>query len=477
MPRTIGSDDLYLLIHSLSKEEKGYFRKFATRHSTSGSINLSLFNAISKQKEFEEAELKKNFKNYARTKVYLKEMIMDALLIYYRNNHPHIQLLNQIQKIHLLLIKGLYNEALRLLKKALNSSQAMELFSISIYLERVQRDLIAQTFNQKSDLLKLIADYTSALQKHYNLEQNLTQLELLSMQWHEKSLGIKNIATSALVEIKSKLTVQKADSKRANIKLIELENWLARFSDNDRNLLAVTEKRLLHVNAFRKKHDPSFNAFSAFDNHILSCIDAKEFDKAIHYSNEMIASVDKMSLNYNISFVWGNLRKWMTYLIAEKYETGLKSMNQNNEAVLNLLSTTQEAPGLRAVRAYYILRAMLFFCNKKYLECWLCLNDSFHLLKQNQTNTPDMLILQLMTQLEMENYSLLKNMTSQANKKIKLQSSSKNSHSILLHFFMKVTPENKISLKKQTWLELEKANAQKENLFDLIPFKKWLLDN
>lgn len=105
MARTKGSDELYKLIHSLTTEEKGYFKKFAQRHTASGNQYLQLFDIISKQQTFEETELKKNYKSYARMKVYLKDLITDAMLMHYRNNHPHIHLLNQIQKIHLLLVQ------------------------------------------------------------------------------------------------------------------------------------------------------------------------------------------------------------------------------------------------------------------------------------------------------------------------------------------------------------------------------------
>jgi hypothetical protein len=59
MARTIGSDELFRLIHSLSVEEKGYFKKFATRHTTNDSIYLKLFNTIAKQDAFDETQLKK----------------------------------------------------------------------------------------------------------------------------------------------------------------------------------------------------------------------------------------------------------------------------------------------------------------------------------------------------------------------------------------------------------------------------------
>ena len=82
MARKTGSDELFRLIHSLTIEEKGYFKKFAARHKTSGNVYLRLFDAINKQKVFEEKLLIKSFAayNFADLKLYLKDIITYLLL-------------------------------------------------------------------------------------------------------------------------------------------------------------------------------------------------------------------------------------------------------------------------------------------------------------------------------------------------------------------------------------------------------------
>ena len=142
---------LYRLIHSLTTEEKGYFKKFVTRHTAAGNNYSTLFDAVNKQEKFEEAELKKKFKNYSVTKVYLKEMITDSLLLYYRKNHDHINLFSQIEKIHVLLIKGLQSEAIKLLKKALAQSKKMELFTVERYLLRMEYDTSQVKFKSSEE--------------------------------------------------------------------------------------------------------------------------------------------------------------------------------------------------------------------------------------------------------------------------------------------------------------------------------------
>lgn len=478
MARIKGSNELYKLIHSLTAEEKGYFKKFAQRHTSSGNQYLQLFELISKQSTFEETELKQKFKSYARMKVYLKDLITDAMLIYYRNNHPHIHLLNQIQKIHLLLVKGLYHESLRLIEKALVTSNAMELFTMTRYLERVKRDLHSQTFNQKSDMLQLMQKYQKDMDANMLKENNLTAYEMLSMEWFAKSRGGQTTNNKQLTNFTKNIQSQKALSTRAEIKKTEILNWVSIARNDQPNLYKLTKRRVALSMDFRKKGDSSFYTISALDNHILSCISMNKFDEAESLCNLMIVAEDDMMLYYNLAFVWGNLRKWMIYIVSGNFEKGFKEMNKTSEEILQIISANQEAPGMRATRAYYMLRAVMLFCNKKYLECWMCLNESLNLLRQNSHNMPDVLMLQMMVQLELGNYSLIKNMAVLSGKKLNTSLEELNTYRVLIDFFKKVNAENISQTALLTLQILEKERKvngkQTDYLFSILPYTCWL---
>ena len=147
MARITGSECLFKLVHSLTAEEKGYFRKFAQRHSLKGGKCLRLFDAINKQRTFEEVTLKNKFRDYTVAKVYLKDMILDSLIMYNNTLHPQIDLLSQTQKIHILIQKGLPDEAEKFLNKALKQSRLMEVFPIERYLLRLYNALNSQKAN------------------------------------------------------------------------------------------------------------------------------------------------------------------------------------------------------------------------------------------------------------------------------------------------------------------------------------------
>ena len=117
------SGNLYLLIKSLTKSEKGYFKKYASFHirSSEGSNYIKIFNAIDAQLVYDEHKLIKKFKQerfinqFSVAKNYLYNIILESLEAYHYSNNKEIRSL--LNKIELLTDRGLYVQAKKLLKK------------------------------------------------------------------------------------------------------------------------------------------------------------------------------------------------------------------------------------------------------------------------------------------------------------------------------------------------------------------------
>src|SRR5947199_117055 len=99
------SDQLFLLIKSMNKSEKGYFKKFSSKHIIGGQNNyIRLFDAIDSQKEYDEAAIKKKFegktfiKYLPSEKNYLYNLILDMLHVYDVNNNPESILSKQLHQ-------------------------------------------------------------------------------------------------------------------------------------------------------------------------------------------------------------------------------------------------------------------------------------------------------------------------------------------------------------------------------------------
>ena len=128
------SQDLFLLIKSLSKTEKRYFKKFSELHGKEDNNYLLLFDAIAKQKEFNEEELKKLFKGQAFmrqfpvAKNYLFSKILDALEFYHRDASIHSIVRRNIYRAELLQKKGMYDQSLKMLQRARSDANELDLF-------------------------------------------------------------------------------------------------------------------------------------------------------------------------------------------------------------------------------------------------------------------------------------------------------------------------------------------------------------
>ncbi|HAX48103.1 MAG TPA: hypothetical protein PK605_03665 [Ignavibacteria bacterium] len=119
------SDDLFRLIKSLNKSEKGLFKKFASKNSSGSRQNyLLLFDAIDSLNEYDETLLRKKIKDPSLLKqlsvykVYLFNLILKSLNQHASYENSETQLNELMANIRTLTSKHLYREAKKVIKKA-----------------------------------------------------------------------------------------------------------------------------------------------------------------------------------------------------------------------------------------------------------------------------------------------------------------------------------------------------------------------
>ena len=125
------SDDLFQLIKSLTKSEKGYFKKINSIHIRGEKNNyMRLFEAIDRQEAFDEHKIILQFKGDAFTnqlsvaKNYLYNLILKSLEQYYSSINSELRsLLNQIE---ILFNKKLFKQAEKILERAKKTAQKYE---------------------------------------------------------------------------------------------------------------------------------------------------------------------------------------------------------------------------------------------------------------------------------------------------------------------------------------------------------------
>lgn len=127
------SDDLFQLIKSMSKSEKGYFKKFAAKHSAGKkNIYLQLFDAIDRLDLYDETIIREKFKGekFSETlysvKNYLFRLILKALSSYHSEKFAVSRLNMMMTELNVLFEKGLYKQFRTLLHKAISIAKDNE---------------------------------------------------------------------------------------------------------------------------------------------------------------------------------------------------------------------------------------------------------------------------------------------------------------------------------------------------------------
>ena len=126
---------LFELIHSLTKSEKRFVKLNAQLHG-GNKVYLKLLDAIMKQKEYNEEELKSVFdgedftKQFSVAKNYLQNFILKQLRQYHSGLKVNIECKNLLIDIEILFWKGQYKLAEKLIAKTEKIANKYELFLI-----------------------------------------------------------------------------------------------------------------------------------------------------------------------------------------------------------------------------------------------------------------------------------------------------------------------------------------------------------
>lgn len=151
------SKNLYELIHSLNKNEKGYFVKFVQSQGK-GSDYLQFFHALYQLPEYNQETLFREhagagfLKNLAYSQNYLYSMILKSLRLYYEKQQIDIELYAMLSEVSVLEAKGLKKQSAGLLKRV--KKKALKYHHFSIVIEVLKKQAIQVVATKGQNLLK-----------------------------------------------------------------------------------------------------------------------------------------------------------------------------------------------------------------------------------------------------------------------------------------------------------------------------------
>ena len=170
-------DNLFVLIKSMSKNEKRYFKLYSSAFSKEGSDYLRLFEAIDNSKIYDEAKLKKtlNIKHFSVTKRYLLDAILKCLRTYLTDDNRSFQILDSFKNISILRNRGMLKEAIKVYEKTEAQLKELNLYTFWIELQNTGEVLWSMYLPNK-DLPKKLGEIEerkmNSVESLYNLLQH-----------------------------------------------------------------------------------------------------------------------------------------------------------------------------------------------------------------------------------------------------------------------------------------------------------------
>jgi hypothetical protein len=146
----MSSSKLHDLIHALTMSEKRYFKVFSKRHVVGESNDyIHLFDALDKQKLYEEKELKKTsfVKNLSAEKNYLYQLILKSLNSYHTGLNTKTKIYQLLQSVEIMYHKGLYEQCEKVIRKAKKMAIENELFTQLLAINELETELLSKRFD------------------------------------------------------------------------------------------------------------------------------------------------------------------------------------------------------------------------------------------------------------------------------------------------------------------------------------------
>src|SRR6218665_922920 len=293
------SDNLFKLIKSLSKSEKGYFKKYANFHVRNDQNNYTrIFDAIDAQSEYDEKRLVKKFagerlvNQFAVAKNYLYEMVLESLEAYHKNSTTEIRSI--LNRIEILVDKGLHSQAKKLLKKAKEMAITHEKLTYIPEINLMEQSIYRMQYNvgdlkDNSDNLieeieicamkiKNMAEYESLKNRLYlqRIEMGVlrNEREIKSYDWVLKSPLLKN--------------EKQALSVNAKILYYELYASYYNYIEDSEKCYEFSSKLIQLIGSNTEVIETNVNFPTHFlYRHSIQCYNMGKYHEALEYISKM----------------------------------------------------------------------------------------------------------------------------------------------------------------------------------------------
>jgi len=295
-------DRLFDLIKSLSRNEKGYFRKFSRIHSSGADRNyIELFDYLDKLDVYDDKVVKTAFRNtkwishLPALKSYLFHQILKSLEVYHSAGTKDED--NMLAQTRILIQRGLFDEAYKLLKKAQTAAEENEnYYSMLGALNR--EGALVKSLSSPRELHERLKDIRGRRHEVIEALRDLTYIQDLTDDLYELYIpkGDKreqNLINHIEEMIADDLLPRIENSKSVNFKRIAYSALITYYEikQEPQQVFVYAHKQF----ALSVKHSDFFNkhllrTYIYHFNYLLSCIASghfKLFEENIKHFEEL----------------------------------------------------------------------------------------------------------------------------------------------------------------------------------------------
>lgn len=163
------SKAVYDLIHSLSANEKRFFKIYASRHQIGGKNNyVKLFEVFDKFKDYDEAKILKTIqeetfvKHFSVERNYLYQILLECLDVYHKDSSVDKQISKLTNIARVLANKKLDEQSAKVLQKALDLAEYHNRFESLLPIFRLQKQ---KDFSNDTITKAGLSDYYTRIDK------------------------------------------------------------------------------------------------------------------------------------------------------------------------------------------------------------------------------------------------------------------------------------------------------------------------
>ena len=393
------TEDLYQLIHSLSKAEKRYF----SLPLSGKNIYQKIFEIIEKQDQYDEKEIAEKLKirQIHVYKNYLYKLILKSLRSFHAESSESILLFNQLQNFEILFDKGLYKQARKILMRCRAMALAAKNMDILGEIYQMEQKLVFIIPRLKDEKLNMnFLDQQEILIEKLAILRGQHLAYQISRHFYRTGVLLNDEIRKDILAINNSIDEIILNSNGFLIYKYWIKYLYSWMTDNFSDALIAAEKFIHIIDHSENIFDLSILSCEVAYGHARCTIKVSEINayyiKTGRYPEDFLIYLPEGHLAANV------IKIMNSYLFFEvgKYREGLeylneilsKNPNNMNEGAIPLLHA--------ATRFYFCLadyKQALKYCNKVINEYTPGVADDFYIVN---------LLIRIIIHFELKNFEI-----------------------------------------------------------------------